>query len=123
MKKNKLPLLPSLQKKCDNKLQELGRKEFKKCEVCGKKMNCLHHFFPKSVSARLRYEWDNMIPICTSCHFQHHTSFNPKIHAKILKKKGFEWYDKLENLSKKKIKPNRVYYNKILLDLTKQIDE
>lgn len=112
--KNKLTPIPKLQKECDNLLQKKGRAVFKKCEVCGKKMNCLHHFFPKSVSARLRYEWDNMIPICNSCHFVHHTQFNPHIHATVLKKRGFDWYDKLHRLSKKKITKNRDYYNNIL---------
>jgi len=116
--KKKLPTLKALQTKCDNALQKKGREDitkfFKKCLVCGKKMNCLHHFFPKSMSATLRYEWLNMIPICTSCHFRHHTSFDPTIHTKILRELGFQWYDALVSIKKRKIKINRDYYNKIL---------
>lgn len=105
------------QKKCDKVLQELGRKKYKECEVCGKPISCLHHFFPKSISSRLRYEWDNLIPICVSCHFQHHTSYNPSIHATIIIKRGQEWYDRLNNIKRDYVKTNLKYYQDKLEEL------
>ena len=123
MKKKKLVPIKSLQTKADNLLQKKGKEVFKKCEICGKKMNCLHHFFPKSISARLRYEWNNMIPVCISCHFRHHTSFDPTIHAKILEKRGFDWFNNLLKIKKEKIKTNRDYYNNIIELLNKLIYE
>lgn len=112
--KKKLPTLKTLQKKADNLLQKKGKDEFSKCEICDNKINCLHHFFPKQNSARLRYEWDNMIPICQGCHFKHHNSFDPTIHATILNKRGFDWFNNLVELKKEPIKINRDYYNNII---------
>ena len=103
-----------LRAKCDKALQEEGKRRFKVCEVCGKPINCLHHFFPKSISSRLRYEWDNLIPICVSCHFKHHSTFNPTIHAEVIKKRGIEWYDDLEKLKWEIIKTNVAYYEEQL---------
>ena len=117
-KKVKLPTLSKLQKKCDKNLQEKGRKDFTRCEVCGKPMSCLHHFFPKSTSARLRYDWDNLIPICNGCHMQHHQAGNPRIHGTVIKKRGQAWYDTLNKKSKETIKVNREYYMYILDMLT-----
>ena len=117
MPKKKLPTLKQLQSKADKLLQTKGRKVFDKCEICGAPIHCLHHFFTKSSSARLRYEWDNMIPICQGCHFKHHTSFDPHINVTILRKRGFDWYDNLVEIKKQSVKTNRVYYNNILKKL------
>lgn len=106
--------LAVLRRKCDKALQEEGRRRYTYCEVCGKPISCLHHFFPKSISSRLRYDWDNLIPICVSCHFQHHTSYNPSIHATIIKKRGQDWYDKLEEVRREIIKVNVAYYKEQL---------
>ena len=115
MKKTKLPTLKQLQSKADKLLQKKGREVFDKCEICGEPMQCLHHFFTKSSSARLRYEWDNMIPICQACHFAHHTRFDPNINVMILKSRGFDWYDNLVKTKQEVIKTNRDYYNNILI--------
>ena len=114
MNKKKLPTLKQLQSKCDKLLQAKGRKVFDKCEICGEPIHCLHHFFTTASSARLRYEWENMIPVCRSCHFSHHQKFDPHINVTILRVRGFDWYDNLVEIKKESIKTNRVYYNNIL---------
>ena len=114
MLKKKLPTLKQLQSKADKALQTKGRKEFSKCEICGEPIHCLHHFFTTASSARLRYEWENMIPVCRSCHFSHHQKFDPHINVTILRVRGFDWYDNLVEIKKESIKTNRVYYNNIL---------
>lgn len=125
MKKTKLKQrsptkLAVLRRQCDRALQEEGRRRYKVCEVCGKPMSCLHHFFPKSVSSRLRYEWDNLIPICVGCHFLHHSTFNPSVHATVIKKRGVEWYDNLAKLKEEIIKVNVAYYEEQLETLTNE---
>jgi 5-methylcytosine-specific restriction endonuclease McrA len=87
-----------LRKKADKLLQEVGRKlyENRGCLVCGGKYSCLHHYTPKSVSNALRYDWNNLIPICAGCHFRHHSSNDPRIHDEIRKIKGQDWVDDLE---------------------------
>lgn len=102
---------------CDKKLQELGRQKFKVCEVCGKPIHCLHHFFPKSVSSFLRYCWDNLIPICQGCHMRHHQAGDPTIHGTIIKKRGQAWYDKLEKDKRNYLKVNKEYYQLTLTQL------
>jgi 5-methylcytosine-specific restriction endonuclease McrA len=98
------------QKECDKKMQIKGTKEFPKCEVCGGRVHCMHHFFPKSVSSRLRYDFDNLIPICQGCHMRHHLAGDPKIHEKIKQKRGQAWYDVLEKKSREYNKVNIEYY-------------
>lgn len=87
-------------KKADKCLQEWGRRTFNRCEVCGSpEYSCLHHFFTKGSSNNLRYDVDNLIPICNSCHYKHHQRSDPTIHATVIFKRGKQWY---MNLVKKK---------------------
>lgn len=99
------------QKKCDRLLQETGMRLYPHCEVCGKQANCLHHFFPKSVSARLRYDWDNLIPICQGCHGRHHQAGDPRIHGTVIEKRGgMKWYEMLLKKKNEGIQVNVSYY-------------
>lgn len=81
--------------KADKKLQNVGREIYKECYVCGGEYSCLHHFITKGRSSRLRYDWDNLIPICHHCHSLHHSFGDAKIHAIIQKKKGNNWLNEL----------------------------
>jgi 5-methylcytosine-specific restriction endonuclease McrA len=72
------------------------------CEICLSQADQAHHFFPKGQNGHLRYDIDNGIPICRSCHFKHHSTYNPTIHGTIIKKRGTKWYKNLEEKSKAK---------------------
>lgn len=61
------------------------------CYVCGKPTQVMHHYVYKSHSNNLRYDPDNLISLCNSCHFKHHWVGDSRIVATILRKKGFEW--------------------------------
>lgn len=111
------------QKECDALQQEINRLMHTDCEVCGKPMTTGHHFFPKSTSARLRYEFDNLIPICSGCHMQHHQAGNHRIHITIIRKRGKDWYDNLNELSRVKFKTNIAYYRVVKFNLLKMRDE
>lgn len=103
-----------LRNKCDRKLQEAGREVYDKCLVCGKPMSCLHHFFPKSGSAALRYHWENLIPLCQNCHFSHHSKSSAEIHVEVIKIKGMDWYDKLQyKKNNTTIKESQTYYENV----------
>ena len=105
--------------KADRILQQLGKDAFDSCEVCGQPMSCMHHYFPKSMAGGLRYEWDNLIPICQSCHFSHHNG-NPVIHATILAKRGQAWHDRLLEIKKKYVQSDTIgYYKGIIESLSK----
>jgi len=103
-----------LRNQADRLYQEIGTLLYKKCLICGGKLSCLHHYFPKSTSAGLRYDKDNLIPICQGCHFRHHNG-DPRIQNAINEIKGKEW---LTRLAKKKYedypKQNKQYYELII---------
>lgn len=92
-------------------MQEWGRRTFKKCEVCGGKYSCLHHFFRKSVSNNLRFDKDNLIPICVKCHFNHHNNDDPIPHATIILNRGEKWYNNLKKKRFEYVKANIGWYN------------
>jgi len=107
-----------LKKEFDKILQQKGRERYQRCEVCGQPISCLHHFHPKSVSNALRYDWDNLIPICNGCHSRHHQMGDPIIHGAIIKKRGQDWYDKLlVRRYRETVKTNKVYYERIKQNL------
>lgn len=102
-----------LKNKADKVMQEWGRRTYKSCIVCGKDMSCLHHFYPKSMASALRYEKDNLIPLCAGCHFKHHNG-DPRIHASICHLKGDLWYKQLMEKKYYIIKPSIKYYQDII---------
>ena len=104
-------------RKADRLLQEWGRRIYKKCLICGGKLSCLHHYYPKSKSSSLRYNKDNLIPICNGCHLQHHTG-NPNIHNTVNKIKGEKWLKRLTQKKETHTKINKKYYEKIIEDLS-----
>lgn len=111
------------QKKADDRCQEIGRRIYQYCEVCGKPMSCLHHFFPKSVSSRLRYDWDNLIPICRGCHSRHHQAGDPRIHETIKRSRGGDgWYDALVRRKYEAVKLSKSYYELILEKLENHLE-
>jgi len=101
-------------RKADKKMQELGREQYDKCLVCGGEYSCLHHFYPKSQTTYLRYNWENLIPICAGCHLRHHAG-DPDIHARVIEIKGKDWYENLKALRNQNryIKAGYSYYRDI----------
>lgn len=102
--------LSTLRNKADKLLQEVVRKNHPYCEVCGQPTSCGHHYFPKSTCTALRYDLDNIIPLCQKHHFFHHNG-NPEIHNTVNMIRGLEW---LEDLTAKKynllVKPDAAWY-------------
>jgi len=99
-KKKRKPLKVSdYSRASDKSMQILGRIRYSKCLVCGQPMSCLHHYYPKSSAGNLRYNWLNLIPICSGCHFKHHNG-DPTIHNKVNEVKGPEWLIELEEAKK-----------------------
>lgn len=86
----------------------LSRAE-RRCEVCGGVANQAHHFFPKGMNSRLRFDLDNGISICQRDHFRHHLG-DPLIHQIIIKKRGDNWFKKLRAKARKPISPSYITY-------------
>ena len=103
-RKEERKLIDKIEKKADNLWRDTILKSVDyKCEVCGGIADQVHHYFPKGQNGHLRYDWKNGIALCKSCHFKHHHTFNPSIHATVANKRGRKWYDKLND--KARLKP------------------
>lgn len=83
------------QKKADRLFQDIFTKKNPKCEMCGQPVSCGHHFHTKGASSRLRYEEDNMIPVCPACHLSFHSKRSAEITSRLIAKRGLEWSNNL----------------------------
>lgn len=109
--------LTTWRKKCDKKMQEIGKVRYSKSLLSDNPTQVMHHFVPKSVSARLRYDWDNLIPLTNAEHMRLHQSGDPEYEYKIIKIKGNEWFEKLIKTGREIIKVNVGYYKEVYENL------
>ena len=60
--------------KADKLLQDWMRLKHKgeKCEICGEPFELSHHYIAKSQSTKLRFDEENLILVCSKCHFKIH---------------------------------------------------
>ena len=117
-KKVKKVSIDRLRRNADKLLQLHYTPSGTKCIVCGALASCCHHFIPKSQSNFLRYDKDNLIPICSRCHTRHHLSGDPAIVATIISVKGLDWWNKLQKKRLIPCKLNRQYLESIISDLS-----
>jgi len=95
-----------LKDKTEQLMYELAFRLYsKKCEVCnGSWRLVVHHFIPRHLCKALTYEPLNWVILCANCHFAHHTKSDPRIHLKIVEKRGKRWNKKLMKLYEEKRK-------------------
>lgn len=111
-----------LRRKADRLYQEIGRRLYDKCLICGGPYSCLHHYHSKGSCSALRYNLKNGIPICNGCHLKIHASGDPTPNEIILKKKGQEWADELQAIKRNTfVKTTIEYYEKTTRDLQKML--
>ena len=84
------------------------------CLICGKPTNCMHHYIPKSLSKALRYDPDNLIPVCFGCHMAIHQKSDPYPTNRIVEIKGTEWRDNLEKKRRQPFKQTIGYLESII---------
>ena len=76
-----------------------------RCTICGRKATQMHHFIPRSRSRLLKYDVENAVPLCQSCHYKIHFSSNPnEIHRLveiIRKRRGKKWCDYIDEREKR----------------------
>lgn len=129
-KKKVVPITKRLQVKCDNLLTPIIKNMYPTClffkatgnEGCFKNTQVAHHHVHKSKASALRYEINNLIPLCNHCHLMLH--HNESYWAsKIVVIRGIEWFIDLEeknNIAKSlDIKMNKAYYEDHLESLSK----
>ncbi len=103
-----------LRRQADRMLQEIGRDMYNDCFVCGGEYSCLHHFISKGRSNRLRYDWENLIHICSRCHALHHQFKDSTVHAIIQRKKGDKWITDLLLKNRETVSTTLSYYKDII---------
>jgi len=109
MKRKKLPKIKTVRNKCDNMLTPLMKKMHDGCLLCGGLVQVGHHHIHKSKSTRLRYELDNIIPLCGGCHMKLHQN-ESLWGSKVTETMGFDWLHELERKGREIIKVDVHYY-------------
>lgn len=99
-KRKKLPTVKSMRNKCDKLLTPIVKKNHPYCflqqsENCAGVTQVAHHHVLKSKCTALRYDLDNLIPLCHACHCLLH-SHETYYSSMIVEKKGLAWWRKLE---------------------------
>jgi hypothetical protein len=124
----KLPSLKYLRIKCDKLFSQACFKVWGNKCICGKEATATHHFIPKSISAYLRYNVLNGVPLC---YYEHiiriHSQGDPRVFEDIIKLRGQKWYKELKRLKvegeSKGGYLSRKYYQDNIDRLQKIIDE
>lgn len=99
----------AIRNKADKLLTPIIQKMYPFCLLCQQFTEVAHHHIHKSKSTRLRYELDNLIPLCGRCHFKLHQ--NESYWAgKIIQKRGMKWFKKLDKLGQEIVKADTRYY-------------
>lgn len=100
----------SVRNQCDKLLTPLIKKMYPKCLLCKGQTEVAHHHVHKSKSTRLRYEVDNLVPLCNRCHLALH--MNESYHAsRIVMIRGIEWFKGLEKIKDEIVKADVLYYS------------
>ena len=107
-----------MQKKCDRLLSPIITEMHPVCLLNGLEdnLNCAyesqvaHHHVHKSKSLALRYDLENLIPLCTHCHLMLH--HNESYWAsKIVEIKGLDWFREIEIKKRGTVKADIHWYN------------
>ncbi len=109
-KLKKVPKVSTLRNKADSLLTPIIKMMYPRCMLCPAETQVAHHFVHKSKSTRLRYELDNLIPLCHKCHqrLHHNESYEA---GKIIQIKGLKWFNALEKLKNQVVKADWVWYS------------
>ena len=103
------PTVKTLRNKCDKLLTPIVKQQNPRCLLCNHETEVAHHHVHKSKSTILRYDLDNLINLCHSCHLALH--HNESYYAsKIVDLKGLDWFRNLESKKNQIIKADIHWY-------------
>lgn len=96
-KRTKLPTVKTVRNKCDKLLTPIIKAQHPVCflqgsESCAYHTQVAHHHIHKSKSTALRYNLDNLIPLCHACHLMLHQN-ESKWASHIVSIKGIAWFE------------------------------
>lgn len=121
--------LSILKIECDKFLTPIVKKKHPLCEACKIAQTFVaHHWVEKSRSNRLRYDIENLIALCNSCHFKIHNQFGNRIANQEDTKKlitdshEIGWNEKMEKIGREYIKVDRQYYEEVKLRLQNEVN-
>lgn len=89
------------------------------CEVSSQPMEVVHHYYEKRLSANLRFNPINFVPITSSIHTQHHRGQNPDIVSKINENRGELWKTKIRTLKNITVGKGKTYLDEADVQLFK----
>lgn len=113
-KRDKLPKIVTMRNKCDKLLTPIIKEMHPHCllqgsATCAYETQVAHHHVHKSKSNRLRYEIDNLIPLCHSCHLMLHQNESYWA-SKVVAIRGIEWFEKIEKMKQETVKCDIHWY-------------
>jgi len=113
-KRSKLPKISTTRNKCDKLLTPIIKAQHPRCflraaEMCAGETQVAHHHVLKSKSSRLRYELDNLIPLCHRCHALLH-SHETYWSSVIVERKGMDWWLDLKKKKDEYVKTDVHFY-------------
>jgi hypothetical protein len=98
-----------MRNKADALLTPIIKKMHPHCLLCGKDTEVAHHHYHKSQSTRLRYELDNLVPLCNSCHVKLH--HNESYYGTIVSDRmGEERFMRIMKMSHELVKADVHFY-------------
>lgn len=107
--KTKLPKVKTVRTKADNLLTPIIKVMYPFCLLDGHPTEVAHHHVHKSKSTRLRYEIDNLVPLCNSCHFKLHKD-ESYWGSRVVQERGMDWFKKLDRTKNEIVKADVHYY-------------
>ena len=121
MRKQAQTKAAKLQSQADRLFQVGMLEKYPRSVISGQIAQVIHHFIPKSVSNRLRYDEKNGISLTNAEHCRLHQSPDPEIESRIIQIKGKKWLDYILKSKHQLIKTDVVYYEQVIRHLEKLV--
>ena len=98
--RSKLPTVKTMRNKCDKLLSPIIKLQHPECflkgaQSCAFHSQVAHHHIKKSRSSALRYDLENLIPLCNACHMMLHQNESKWV-LELIERKGIEWAQSLK---------------------------
>jgi hypothetical protein len=87
-------MIKKLTKENDKIFQDICRLKFKTC-YWNHPYSCAHHWVRKAQSLYLRYDFNNVIPVCMSCHCKIHQAQDSTLEAEFVLAQGRSWFSEM----------------------------
>lgn len=101
----------------DKLFQQKLKALWPKSIISGLPTQVIHHYVPKSVSSRLRYDIKNGVPLTNGEHMRHHQAGDPIIHLTVEDKRGKEWIEYIKKARYETIKTDVTFYENAIKEL------